>query len=303
MEWSQTPATDAMLGVVVRRARFAGLTAVIVATAWAGVARSGEPPAAKAAESSRIKDFQFNGERWTCKADDQPLEGILLRPTGTGPFPAIIISHGLGGNAQMMMRTRGRELQQQGFVCIATDYTHAATGRPPQGRGAGQGRFQGIAGDSSQFGAKPENIRRAIACVEILRQQPDVDRKRIAAYGHSMGAFLTIALAAAIPDRLAAAAITAGGVAPPGRAMAAPTTEAAEKIRTPMLILHGTADTTVVPEHSERLKQILDKNRVPNDRRLFEGVGHNLPNEQSAEVGRLMRGWFERYGVLSLPGR
>src|SRR6266496_2116298 len=27
------------------------------------------------------------------------LQGIMLKPRGTGPFPAVIISHGAGGNA------------------------------------------------------------------------------------------------------------------------------------------------------------------------------------------------------------
>ena len=103
-----------------------------------------------------------------------------------------------------MMRARGAELVKWGFVCIATDYTHAGKG------GGGRGDRDGI--DFTQADARPENIRRGLACLEILCQQKDVDPKRIALYGHSMGVFLTIALAAAAPDKVAAAAITTGGV-------------------------------------------------------------------------------------------
>ena len=28
------------------------------------------------------------------------LEGLLLKPRGTGPFPAVVLSHGAGGNAR-----------------------------------------------------------------------------------------------------------------------------------------------------------------------------------------------------------
>jgi dienelactone hydrolase len=258
------------------------------------------PVATPVSPSPKIVNFQLTGDRWTCIAEGQPLSGHLLKPTGRGPFPAIVLSHGLGGNAQQMMSAKGREMVQWGLICIATDYTHAGKGGggPPGARG----RFAGV--DFSQAGARPENIRRALACVEILRQQQDVDPRRIAAYGHSMGAFVTIALAAAASDRIAAAAITAGGVITPQyRTASAPTADVAAQIRVPFLILQGATDTTVLPESSEMLKQVLDKNGVPNERRVFEGVGHNLPNQDNAvEVYRLMRDWFAKHGVLQASG-
>ena len=242
------------------------------------------------AQTPKIDGFQLNGEQWTCTADGKPLSGMLLKPEGAGPFPAIILSHGLGGNAKIMIRTRGSELVKWGFVCIATDYTHA-------GKGGGRGSREGV--DFSQAGARPENIRRGLACLEILRQRKDIDPKRIALYGHSMGAFVTIALAAAAPDKIAAAAITAGGVVTADyRAASAPTVEVADRVRAPFLILHGTTDTTVAPQSSERLKQSLDSHGIPNVRHLFEGVGHGLPAEKSDEVDRLLREWFTAHQVL-----
>ena len=35
------------------------------------------------------------------------LQGILLKPAGRGPFPAVVLSHGAGGNAQSYGRTLG----------------------------------------------------------------------------------------------------------------------------------------------------------------------------------------------------
>jgi dienelactone hydrolase len=246
--------------------------------------------------SPKIENFKLTGERWTCTADGEPLSGVLLRPESNGSFPAVILSHGLGGNAQMIAVARGREMVKWGMICIATDYTHA--GKSGGGR-AGRGEVV-----FSTAGARPENIRRALACLEILRQQNDVDPRRIAAYGHSMGAFVTIALTAAASDKIAAAAITAGGVVTDQyRAASAPPTQMAAQVRVPFLILQGATDTTVTPESSERFKQVLDGNKVPNERHVFEGVGHNLPGERTAEVNRLMREWFTRYGLLSSAQR
>ena len=246
------------------------------------------------AQTPKIEGFQLNGEQWICTADGKPLSGMLLKPEGTGPFPAIILSHGLGGNAKMIVSARGSEMAKWGFICIATDYTHAGKG------GGGRGGREGV--DFSQAGARPENIRRGLACLEILRQRKDVDPKRIALYGHSMGAFVTIALAAAASDKLAAAAITSGGIQiAKGSTAAAPTTNVAAQVRVPFLILQGATDTTVPPESSELFKQVLDKNKVPNERHVFDGVGHSVPTEWKDEVNRLMRDWFTKNGVVRSP--
>jgi dienelactone hydrolase len=271
------------------------LIAVFTAGLVLGAARGQEalrsPPVASAPSTApRVEKFQLNGQHWTCIADGKPLNGILLKPEGIGPFPAVILSHGLGGNAHGIVLSKGREMVSWGFVCIATNYTHAGQG--------GGGRAGVAKVDFSQAGARPENIRRALACLEILRRQEDVDPRRIAAYGHSMGAFVTIALAAAT-DKLAAAAFTSGGVITERyQRGSAPSADVAAQVRVPFLILQGATDTTVPPDSSERFKQVLDKNQVPNERHVFDGAGHNVPVERAAEVNRLMKEWFTKFGVL-----
>ena len=147
------------------------------------------------------------------------------------------------------------------------------------------------------FGASDENLRRARTCLDILRGLPEVDAGRLAAYGHSMGGFVTIGLAATHPEGLKAAAITGSGVAPQD-GYAAPSAKTAERIRTPFLMLHGADDTTVRPEQSAALKQVLDRNGVANDRLIADGQGHPIDQTMRDEVFRLVREWFEQHGVL-----
>ena len=270
----------------------AALAATLTLTAGS---RQVQPKPQQASPAPKIENFKLDGEKWTCIADGKPLSGVMVKPQGTGPFPAVILSHGLGGNAEGIIRSMGQECVKWGLVCIATSYTHA--GKSGGGRG-------GLAQmDFTQAGARPENVRRALACLEILRQQKDVDGSRISAYGFSMGAFVTIALAAAAPEQIAAAAVASGGVqVATGSTAAAPTADVASRVRAPFLILQGALDRTVPPESSELLKQLLDKSGVPNERHVFEGVTHNVPRERTEEANRLMRQWFTKYGILLPAG-
>lgn len=236
--------------------------------------------------------FQVHGERWTYRDGEFEMSGILLKPPGRGPFPAVLISHGLGGAAQSFGMMKAREMVQWGIVCIAPEYTHNA-------RAAGEQRAKGSR-DMGGFGASAENLRRAKTCIELLKQMPEIDGTRIAAYGHSMGGFVTIGLAASEPALLKACAITGSGVAPQD-GYPAPSEAAAAKIRTPFLMLHGAQDTTVRPTQSEALKRILDRNKVPNNRLVADDQSHSIDQTIRDEVFRLVRDWFEKQGVLKRP--
>ena len=191
----------------------------------------------------------------------------------------------MGGNADGFALQKAREMVKWGFVSIGTNYTHAG----PRRAEGGQPRME-------NSGASGENIKRAAKCIEILESLPYVDAKRICAYGNSMGAFLTVALAASKPEKIRAAAITAGGISERGGSFA--TREMAEKIRCPFLILHGGSDRTVNPESSAQLKEVLDRNGALNKRVVFEGIGHNAHSEKAAEVNALIREWFTQHHVL-----
>lgn len=263
-------------------ARPSGPPAPTAPTAPPAPGDSTKPAGAGTTAAPAAKGLQLNGDRWTYRDGNFAMSGILLKPEGKGPFPAVLISHGLGGNAESFGRNKAREMVGWGMVCIAPDYTHA-----------------GAAADRALFGASEENIKRAKTCLEILRGMPEVDGKRIAAYGHSMGGFVTIGLAGAAADSLKATAISGSGIAPRA-GYPAPSPEVADKVRTPFLILHGSKDTTVRPEQSAALKEILDRNKVPNDRVVYEGEGHPIDQSKRAEVFARLRQWFTTQGVL--PG-
>jgi dipeptidyl aminopeptidase/acylaminoacyl peptidase len=240
-------------------------------------------------------ELRLEGERWTYREGDREVTGILVKPEGDGPFPAVLISHGRGGSGVSFGLQKAREMVAWGFVCIAPDYTHAGPARGAGGKGKAPGAL-GIQPPAGDLGASAENLRRAKTCLDLLAKMPEVDPVKIAAYGHSMGGFVTIALAATEPDRIGAAAITGSGVSP-HEGFPAPPVSAAAKIKTPFLILHGDADPVVRPEQSAALAAALKTAGIAHERVLYPGEGHPIDQTKREEVFAAVRRWFAKQGV------
>jgi dienelactone hydrolase len=74
----------------------------------------------------------------------------------------------------------------------------------------------------------------------------------------------------------------------------------AEAIRTPLLLLHGTADWRVAPEQSLALAGRLQAMGRPYGLIVYTDGDHAL-RAQRADVDRQMLAWFARYGAGALP--
>jgi dienelactone hydrolase len=251
--------------------------------------------AADSTQAADLAGLRRDGNSFTYELGKLKFDGILLLPSGEGPFPAVLVSHGLGGSAESFGLQKARELTKRDYACIAPNYTHnrQAAGRGPR---VMSGRPSVPADEElrKSFGASSENIDRAAKCVEILKSLPQIDSKRVYAYGHSMGGFVTIGLVAREPKLLNAAAISGSGISMrPG--YPAPTAEQAAKIRTPLVMFHGADDTTVRPEQSAALRQTLDANEVPCERHVYEGVGHPVDQQKASEMYDRIHAWFEKY--------
>jgi dienelactone hydrolase len=232
------------------------------------------------------------GATWTYKATtdgvEYDLRGILFKPSGPGPFPAVILSHGGFQNA-LTMRAAATEMVTWGLVGIATNYTHATdTGAP-----------LGLPGTAGERGATQSNILRMRKVLEILSTLGYVDMNRVAAFGISNGGFVTTATLATYPSLFRVAAHAAGGVLDPatGEPPSGPTPSLAAAVRTPYSMHHGDPDDTNPLSSDQRFAAILDANGVANELWIYPGAGH-VGFIQTPTFFARIRAWYTRFGLF-----
>ena len=115
-------------------------------------------------------DLRFSGN------ENQTIEATLTVPKGGGPFPAIVCLHGHGGNREKVhdptteYKGFAGEYARRGFVTLAPTLAHC------------------------KYAAN--QLWNLMRLVDILEQQPFVDKDRIGAAGLSMGGEWTMWLAA-----------------------------------------------------------------------------------------------------------
>jgi dienelactone hydrolase len=229
------------------------------------------------------------GATWTYQATVDgivyDLQGILRKPAGRGPFAAVILSHGNGGSANTYSRNVANVMVGWGLVAIATNYTHAG------------GVPIGAPGTENERGASVANVRRARKLVDLLRSLGYVDATRIAAHGHSMGAFVTTALTSSYPNDLRVASHTAGGVRPDILLSPAPSESQGRAIRVPYQIHHGEEDDVVPVAMDQRLAALLSSAGVVHELRVYPGAGH-ADVASNATVLERVRAWYAAHGLF-----
>ena len=108
--------------------------------------------------------------------EGQRLYGMLHLPEGKGPFPALSMYHGFTGQRiephRLFVKT-ARKLAIEGFVVLRFDF---------RGSGESQGDFRDM--------TISDEIRDALASLDFLTSQPEVNPNRLGVLGLSMGGFV-----------------------------------------------------------------------------------------------------------------
>jgi dienelactone hydrolase len=214
------------------------------------------------------------------------LSGVLFKPAGPGPFPAVVLSHGSDGSASFFSALVAPTMVRWGLVCIATNYTHSS------------GVPIGAPGDASEPGASQANVLRAHMTLELLRRLGYVDMTRVALHGHSMGAYLDVATAGAYPNDFRVGSQTGGGVRPDFIvAGPAPSPAQARTIRIPFQMHHGDADATVPLSYDQRFDSLLSALGVQHELFVYPGEDH-LQVRTDANMFTRVHDWYHVHGMF-----
>jgi dienelactone hydrolase len=267
---------------------------VILATAACGATKSPTAPSPTApglpAGFTLIGDAEsVSGGTWTYRATvasiAYDLQGIVFKPRGAGRFPAVIVSHGLASNALQYPSRVCAEMVTWGLVCIATNYTHAV------------GAPIGAPGTITEPGASVPNVERARKLIDLLGAFGYVDMTRIAAHGHSFGAFVTTALSASYPGMIRVASHTAGGAIPVALDPSIPTIAQAASIVTPYQLHHGDRDDIVPLAFDQLLVSTLRSRGVDTDLLIYPGRSHDDMALDATMLSRV-RAWYAAHGIF-----
>jgi dipeptidyl aminopeptidase/acylaminoacyl peptidase len=238
-------------------------------------------------------------------SDGLEVRGYLAVPRGGEGCPCVIYNR--GGNRDFgalhdagAALTLGR-IARHGYVVAASQY-----------RGAGGS--QGL----DEFGGA--DVNDVLNLIGVLESVPEADASRIGMYGWSRGGMMTY-IALTRTDRIAAAIVAAAEVdlldglgrrpemervyeevipeySRDGQAhlVARSAVHWPERLhkRTPVLLLHGSADWRVHPTQALKMGMALYGAKHPYRLVLFEGGDHAL-TEHRDEVDRLTRDWLDRF--------
>ncbi len=108
-------------------------------------------------------------------AHAQPLQGLLRRPAGSGPFPAVVLLHSCNGNWQRLDERWGTQIAPWGYVTLTVDSFG------PRG-----------IDNSCGNGTPTEMAYDAYRALDFLVRQHAVDPDRVAVLGFSQGGWLAL---------------------------------------------------------------------------------------------------------------
>jgi len=199
---------------------------------------------------------------WRDEARSRDVPVRIYLPAGTGPAPAVIVSHGLGGTREGLAYM-GRALAAHGYVAVHVQHAGSDIGAARVGTGTPIQNLAAAARDpevaANRFGDVP------FAVTELLRLngqagalQGRIDGDHLAILGHSFGAVTSLAVAGqAFPGGRTARdpRIDVAVALSPSPPRQQTSVQAYGTIDIPVLMFTGTVDTSPVDDFPPERRQ------------------------------------------------
>jgi carboxymethylenebutenolidase len=208
----------------------------------------------------------------TFESSSKPIRLDAYQPEGDGnPLPAVIALYGSGGGLEGM-REPASMLAAQGFAVYVLHYFD---------------RTGTLSADKATiFRNFPAWMKTLWDAVGFVEKQPQIDSGRIALLGFSLGAYLALSNAT-IDARVKAVVEFFGGLPKEMKLFM--------RRLCPVLILHGTEDTTVPVEEAYHLQSVLEKRAIPYEMQIYEGAGHGFDNDVWQDAGPRSLRFLQKY--------
>lgn len=185
------------------------------------------------------------------------------------PMPGVVVVHEWWGNNDYA-RKRAEQLAELGYAALAIDmYGQNVQGRNPE--------------EAAKL-SKPfrENRRlmqtRAIAGLDVLRAQPQVDKARLGAIGYCFGGTVALELARA-GERLKGVVSFHGGLSAIERAEPA-------RVKAQVLALNGGADPMVSQQERDNFVAEMKAAGVSFKMVDYPGATHAFTNPKATDIGK-----------------
>jgi carboxymethylenebutenolidase len=209
-----------------------------------------------------VTSFAVDGKSVSYKSGDETVQAILYTPTGTGPFPAIIVIHEYWG-LNDWVKEQASKLADQGYEALAIDLYRGRVATTPD---VAHELMRGVPEDRAK--------RDLHAAFEFLLSQPNVKKERIGAIGWCMGGGYSLDVALQEPT-LAADVINYGHLATDPDAL--------KKINAPILGLFGGQDHGITPDDVHKFEASMRQLGKKIDVKIYDDAGHAFENPNNKD--------------------
>lgn len=199
----------------------------------------------------------------TLQVNGEAMEMYAAVPSGSGPFPAVVIAFHVGGMDEFD-KVMADRFAEAGYVAVVPDLFHRLS----------EEVMAGPRLDRLGHLSDPDIIADMNAAVDFLQRNPAIDNERIGVTGFCMGGRIAWLMAAVNPVFKATVPFYGGNIMSPWGAAEQSPFELTDSINCPMLFHFGEIDAN--PSQEDMVKLDAELNRLGKEHTFhtYAGADH-----------------------------